>query len=500
DAAEFVTPMLSEKGVIKTNGDAGEFSLPADDPSGADEFALAATLVVYDYPEHVDEVVALLDQLDTRPSQVLVEATILQTQLTENNAFGVDFAFLDGSAFTDFFGFGGPLDVAQNLITGDVVPPDGRTTGINSTPGDTAGPANLKLAVLHDDIAIFLRALDEVTDTQILSNPKILALNRQPARVLVGRKIGYLSTTSTETSTTQTVEFLDTGTQLAFRPFISKDNMVRLELKPRVSEGVVRTATDATGAAVTIPDEITQEITTNVIVPDGSTVVLGGLFRESTTLGRKQVPILGDIPLLGTAFRGHEDTTDRVEIIFMVKPTIMNDQSMIAEGERGLQVIEDVRTGSREGLLPWSREKQTSQLNVKAERLAAEGDTDKALWALRRSLELDPTQPDAIRMREQLLNKDTNWPTRSMLDRIILGQVDDVTAPFSLGSHQATFTSAPQSNGTWQSDTDSVQNGFASRPVPAWVAQRFFGPLFTGASTQETDTPVLTDVPVSNDD
>ncbi len=523
DAAEFVTPLLSEKGVIKTNGDAGEFSLPADDPAGADEFALAATLVLFDYPEHVDEIVALLDQLDTRPAQVLVEATILQTQLTESNAFGVDFSFLDGAAFGDFFGLGGPLDVAQNLITGDFPATDDRTIGGGSTAGDTAGPGTLKLAVIDDDFAVFLKALDEVTDTQILSNPKILALNRQPARVLVGRKIGYLSTTSTETSTTQTVEFLDTGTQLSFRPFISKDNMVRLELKPRVSEGVVRTATDATGAAVTIPDEITQEITTNVIIPDGSTVVLGGLFRESTTLGRKQVPILGDIPLLGTAFRGHDDSTDRVEIIFMVKPTIMNDQTMLAQGERGMDTVDDVRAGSRNGTLPWSRDKQTAQLNVKAERLAAQGETDKALWNIRRSLELNPTQPAAIRMRERLLNGDgSDWPTRSLLDRIVVGEVDSVTGPFDYvtTSNDATpATSAWQSqpmgpvasdaeqstqNSQWITDVDpsmsqvDTVNGF-SGIVPTWIAQRFFGPG-TFVPIDEPSDATLTDVPVDPDE
>ncbi|HBS29077.1 MAG TPA: hypothetical protein DEB06_06420 [Phycisphaerales bacterium] len=422
DAAEFVAPLLSERGTIKTNGDVGKFSIPTDTPTGDEEFALAATLVIYDYPEHVSEIEALLDQIDTRPTQVLVEATILQTSLNEANAFGVDFAFLDGVDFTDFFGFGGPLSVASNLNSGEVAPPDNRGSGIVTTPGNTDGPGTLKLSILHDDIAIFIRALDEVSDVTILSNPKVLALNRQPARVLVGRKVGYLNTTSTETATTQTVEFLDTGTQLAFRPFVSKDGMIRLELKPRVSEGVIREASDATGAAVTIPDEITQELTTNVIVPDGSTVVLGGLFKETTNLTRRQVPILGDIPIVGTAFRGHDDETDRQEIIFMIKPTIMSDQVMIEQGDRALAYQENVRTGSRTGLLPWSREKQTAQLNMKAERLMAEGKNDEARWALRRSLELSPSQPDAIRQHESLMQDTQSWPHRNALERIVNGE------------------------------------------------------------------------------
>ena len=109
------------------------------------------------------------------------------------------------------------------------------------------------------------------------------------------------------------------------------------------------------GAAVTIPDEVTQELTTNVIVPDGSTIVLGGLFKETSKRTRRQVPLLGDIPVIGIAFRGHEDNTDRAEIMFLIKPTVMNDQVLIEQGDRALAYGDRVRTGSRQGLLFRSR-------------------------------------------------------------------------------------------------------------------------------------------------
>jgi type IV pilus assembly protein PilQ len=102
----------------------------------------------------------------------------------------------------------------------------------------------MKIGIVSNDVAVFLRVLDEVSDTTVVSNPKVLALNRQPARVLVGRKVGYLNTTSTDTATTQTVEFLDTGTQLYFRPFVSNDGIIRMELRPAVSEAAIRTASD----------------------------------------------------------------------------------------------------------------------------------------------------------------------------------------------------------------------------------------------------------------
>ncbi|MGP1346787.1 MAG: hypothetical protein ACTS3F_09005 [Phycisphaerales bacterium] len=418
DAALFIEPLLSEQGTITVSGDVSDFTITDAKPTGAEDYALAATLVVFDYPEHIEEIMSLIGEIDQRPAQVLVEATILQTQLTEANAFGVDFSIIADLDFEDFFNFGGPLGAADALSQlGDnaVFPTDSNGTAVTSRPGNFGGPGTLKLGLIRDEIALFVRALDEVTDLTVLSNPKILTLNRQAARVLVGRKLGYLNTTSTETSTTQSVEFLDTGTQLAVRPFVSTDGMIRMELAPRVSEGLIRDATDATGAAVTIPDEITQEITTNVMVPDGATIVLGGLFKEQTRLVRRQVPLLGDIPIIGTAFRGFDDGTERAEIIFLITPSIVSDKTMIDEGEQAVGHMERVRTGSRASMLPWSRDRQTAALNVEAQQQADSGETDKALWTIRRSLELNPNQPEAIRLREQLTGERETFPHRSFL-------------------------------------------------------------------------------------
>jgi type IV pilus assembly protein PilQ len=440
DAAEFASPLLSEAGSIKTNLAAEPFSLPESQPVGAEDYALSSMLVVYDYPEHIEEVVDLIESLDTRPQQVLVEATILQTDLSEANAFGVDFALVDDINFLDFFDIGGPLGVPSALAQtgeGGVAPSDNRALGVSTSIGNFSGQSSIRASIIADDAAFFIRALDAVSDTTILANPKVLTLNRQPARVLVGRKIGFLNTTSTETATTQTVEFLDTGTQLSFRPFVSREGTVRLELTPRVSEGVIREASDATGAAVTIPDEITQELTTNVLVPDGATVVLGGLFREQTEMSRSQVPVLGDIPLVGSAFRGHDDSTARSEVIFMITPTIMSDGTLLEDGERGVEHVERVRAGSRQGTLPWSRDRQTRNLNVRAEELIRAGELDKAAWMLRRSLELNPNQPDVRRIRERLFNDEAFWPSRSVLEQVLR---DDRGRTLSGGAREAGAT------------------------------------------------------------
>ena len=453
DAAEFVKPLLSDTGQIKTNGKTAQFPSIGDTPTGSDEYSNSAVLVVFDYEQNVAEIETLVRSLDTRPAQVLVEATILQTQLSEDNAFGVDFSIIANMNFGDFVQIGGPLQAANSLIGGrsggsSVLPADRGASAISSTVGNTASKGGLKVGVVSNDVAVFLRVLDEVTDTTIVSNPKILTLNRQPSRVLVGRKVGYLSTTTTDTASTQTVEFLDTGTQLYFRPFVTTEGMIRMELKPQVSDAVIRETTNSSGGGVTIPDELTNELTTNVLVRDGQTVVLGGLFSETTKATRRQIPLLGDIPVLGSAFRGNEDNTNRNEIIFLVTPTIINDQALADQGKAALESLENVRAGTREGLLFWSRERRTAMLNLEAQELARAGDNEAAQWKLRQSLFLNPSQPEAIQLRARVGGENTDWPSRSMLDDILRGQTP--------GASTAPAASTPMTPLTDGSNTNNI--------------------------------------------
>lgn len=412
DASAFVSPLLSQQGSISVSGEVSAGMQPTISDAGANSFAHTDTLVIRDYQENVDEIMAVLTELDIRPKQVLVEATILQAKLSEANAFGVDFAIFSD---LDVGGLTNPLQAVDSMITGtpDVIGPS--AGAITSSAGNVAaGKSSIKIGYLGSDAAIFVRALDSVTDTTLLATPKILVLNRQRADLLVGRQLGYLSSTATETSTTQTVEFLDVGTQLTLRPFISDDNMVRLELRPEVSDGSTRTE-----GGFVIPDKETQTLTTNVIVASGQTVVLGGLFTEDTTIGRRQVPGLGEVPILGNAFKGQDDTVDRNEIIFLVKPTIMKDKRLYAMGEEAHGSIKTAVLGARKGLLPWSRTKlTTAQVRSALKHLEA-GETDKALWSVNLALYLDPTMVKALELKEDITGEKFYYHQFSMLQDAI---------------------------------------------------------------------------------
>ena len=182
-----------------------------------------------------------------------------------------------------------------------------------------------------------------------------------------------------------------------------------------------------------IPDEITQELTTNVIVRSGQTLVLGGLFTEDTSISRNQIPGLGDIPVAGAAFKGQDDGVDRSEIIFLIKPTIVKDNSLYAAGERMTNEIADLRAGMRQGLLPWSRTKLTQSHMKRALELLEEGKEDKALWNVNLVLSMNPTATDALELRsrltgEQIFLRDSSIWTRAASNNIA-AQMEELVEP-----------------------------------------------------------------------
>ena len=423
DVAAFVQPLLSSAGTISVSADVSQGFQPSISDGGANTLAATDTLVVRDYPENIEEIMAVITDLDVKPKQVLVEASILQARLTENNAFGVDFSFFGDVDIADFTS---PLGVVDDLISG-AVSADSANVGSSTVGNTAAGASGLKLGFLGNDFAVFVRALDSVTDTTVLANPKALVLNRQRADLLVGEKLGYLSTTATDTSTTQTVEFLEVGTQLTVRPFISEDDTVRMELRPSLSDGT----TSLVGGFV-IPNETTQELVTNVMVKSGQTVVIGGLFTEDTTVDREQVPVAGDIPIVGYAFQGQDDTVERSEVIFLIKPTVMKDQELVDMGDEAVNGIDAARIGARKGLLPWSRTKMVNGHLKNAMKHMKNGNDRKAMWSVDCALYLNPQNVDARRLKQELTGETTPYYDFSILeeavDNVIGTQLDDYGA------------------------------------------------------------------------
>jgi type II secretory pathway component GspD/PulD (secretin) len=431
DAIAFVKPVLTDGGSAVALGKVEQGYLPTVENGGADGYAFAAKVMVSDYPDVIERVAKMVAELDTPPKQVRVEATILTADLTDDTAFGLDISVVGNINFNDVTS---PLAAFDDVFSGAVKPDTPATANAASLyPTSSGQPSPTgQIGVVTNDVAVFLRMLDQVVDTNVLARPSVTALNRQRAQVLVGERIAYLSTTQTQTSTTQEVKYLDVGVKLIFRPFVSPDGMVRLELAPQVSTARIKNIDAAGGSKATVPDEISQELRTNVRVKSGQTIVLGGLFREQSVTTNRQIPGLGD--LLPGAFSGASSAVIKQEIIFLITPTVIEDAQDYQQGEKALQVAEAARVGSRAGLLPFSQTHLAGAYQVQAMEAWKAGDRSAALYYVDHALRLQPASPSMIELREAIRTdrKDlhsTEFDAMTLLSPAVAGQRGWVAPP-----------------------------------------------------------------------
>ena len=419
EALKLVQPILSKKATTAVNT-ASEVGIASSSAAvGGNSYPLQDCVVVRDFPENLEEVRKTLKKMDQRPRLVMVEATILQVQLTDTTSLGVNFNALAGVDFRDLAINTEPTTAPATITTAAAATP--RATqhewGQVYTQGFAAPGTGLNIGIVTNNVSVFINALEEVTDTTVLSNPKVLTLNKQRAEVMVGDRIGYRTTTFTETQAYETVEFLESGTQLIFRPFISDDGYIRLEVHPEVSSGDL---------VNNLPRESTTEVTCNVMIKDGHTLVIGGLFDEDVSIGRTQVPGLGNIPGLGWIFRSREDATTRNEIIVLLTPHIIQEEEAYALGEQMRDDADRRCMGLREGFSFLTRERMTVAYLQEADKswrryeqggswlgsLGSWIDREWAWWNVNLALNVAPNNLKAMRLKDKILSSKKGRPVR----------------------------------------------------------------------------------------
>ncbi len=370
---------------------------------GGDSMALNDKIVVYDFPEKIEMAREVIKSLDIKPKQVLVEATILSALLTEDMQFGIDWNLLSGVAVSDF---------PSNIVGGHGTPIE--TFDFANDPATARG---LTAGVSTNNVQALVTALETITDVTVLANPKILALNKQEGSVLIGRKLGYRESTSISaagTETKGTVKFLPTGTQLVFRPYIGNDGYIRMDIYPKDSTA----EPDDDG----VPQETTTELQTNILVKDGETVVIGGLFRDVVNTSRSQVPIFGDLPFVGGLFRGTTDTTQRQEVMVLLTPHIIVEPNETEGAARAVDISRK-RSGAKEALQWIDRARLAEDRYAKAVSLYSQNDSISAMKELNSALNLRPTYLEAIRLKERIIAESSPEEAEE-LERIMLEAVE----------------------------------------------------------------------------
>lgn len=274
-------------------------------------------IIVADTPTKIAEIERIIQAFDVKQREVLIEAKIIQIVLNDEHKMGVDWEAI----VSDYHALNlkGDFDIL--------------------TSSEKRGKVSVG-TLSSDDYTFLIDALETVGKTNILSNPSITAVNNKEAKILVGSTQPYVTTTTTTpssgpTTTAESVNFIDVGVKLFVTPTIHMDDFITMKIKPEVSSV---TSSLTTSNNNTIPIVETSEAETVVTVKNNVTIVIGGLIKEEKLSTVRKVPFLGDLPLLGLAFRNQSQSLEKTELVIFLTPKIITGD--VPEGDR-LQGMED---------------------------------------------------------------------------------------------------------------------------------------------------------------
>ena len=272
-------------------------------------------LIITAPPDEMRSILAVIEQLDIRRAQVLVEGIIAELTAVNSQQLGVNFAVNGGEenqpiAYTNLGG------ATQQLAA----------TVLSEGATGLAGGLSLALGRFGSDgvdFGFLLSAIASDSDNNILSTPTLVTMDNQEAEIVVGQNVPFVTGTQLSASNNnpfQTIERQDVGISLKVKPQINEGDNIKMEIEQEVSD-VANTA--VTGASDIVTN--TRSIKTTVLVEDGQTLVLGGLIDDQVNDTRDKVPLLGDIPLLGSLFRYRTNSKSKRNLMVFLHPTILRD-------------------------------------------------------------------------------------------------------------------------------------------------------------------------------
>jgi type IV pilus assembly protein PilQ len=283
------------------------------------------TLIINDTANNIDKVRKMIDLLDVSVKQVMVEARIVRATTDFTKEMGVKWGILSqgitknndllvGGSDTTLWDLKTPSDDGKYTITR----PDNLNVDLGVT---TAGASKIAFGLISLSdfmLDLELSALQSDGYGEVISTPKVMTADKQKAKVASGQQIPYQTTSTAGGTATATTSFKDALLSLDVTPSITPEGKVQMQLN---------ITSDSRGGVAPNGEVILNknEINTNVLVDNGETVVLGGIFEQENTTNQVKVPFLGDIPYLGRLFRKDAKTENKRELLIFVTPRIVND-------------------------------------------------------------------------------------------------------------------------------------------------------------------------------
>ena len=265
-------------------------------------------LLIYATPSEYAVIEGMLRKIDIIPLQVLIEATIAEVDLNDTLQYGTQFFFKARPRRQH----AGPVRRFHPAFP---------------TLGQLTFPSTLPYFILSKSPNFALAALSTVTKVKVLSAPQVMVLDNEPARLQVGQQVPVLTGTATSTlaagaPVVNSVDYHSTGVIMQVTPRVNSGGLVTLDIAQEVSD-VAAPATNTVQGSPTFND---QTFRTRVAVQDGQTVGMAGLIRDNASEGNSGIPLLKDIPILGTLFSTQSNSRTRTELLVLITPHVVHDQ------------------------------------------------------------------------------------------------------------------------------------------------------------------------------
>lgn len=305
-------------------------------------------VMIQTLPSRMEQIERLIKELDQKTKEIIIDINVVQIKLSDESGEGVQWEGLFDLGLGSGLSYLGSTPFASVQASSDTWRSrkatydavggvgsygfSGTTTNYSSgTP--KIGTQEMHLGVIngHQDFDTIFKYLQTVGKTKIMSNPKIAVVNNQEAKIHVGQKEAYVTTTTTTGQTTNTISeqvtFVDVGAIISVVPNINSDGYVTLKIKAEISS-VIDTLITPTKNQIPIIDTSLAE--TTVMVKEGSTVFIGGLRKEQNVETTEQTPILSKLPVLGHLFRSKSKEKACTELLIILTPKLISGDVLVS--------------------------------------------------------------------------------------------------------------------------------------------------------------------------
>jgi general secretion pathway protein D len=361
EVAEVLTRVMQnisrlEDGGSNKRGNNGNSTIEADEGTNS--------LIITADTDEMAALEAVIARLDIRRAQVLIEAIIVEMEITEGQELGLQWLFSNESGlYGSNISTSSAQQARNRAIAGAIVPNDGSENigtrevagSLAQIPGTTLGWGVVDKSLT---MTVILSALETQGNANILSTPSLLTLDNEEAFITVGQQVPFVTGSYTNTG-------VGNGAQNPFQTIQRQSVGITLKVTPQVNEGdsvvldITQEVSSISAQILAASDVITNErkIETKVLANDSDIVVLGGLVKEDVQDSTQGVPLLSDIPLLGRLFRNDVVTVTKSNLLVFIRPTIIRDdedlagataekyrfirEQQIERRERGLMLLDD---------------------------------------------------------------------------------------------------------------------------------------------------------------